>query len=211
MKAHKRLFFRIALSKFILGGFILGSLKGREDNMKKIKRIILNGLMIATVLLVTMFTRIPGPLGYFNIGDAAIFIAAVMLGKKSGFIAGAFGSALADVFLGYAYFAPITFFVKGLEGFVIGYIIYKARGSKLINDEVVRILAIVAGCFIMVAGYFFAEIYILRLFSTEYGYIKALSELPINAVQGGVSAFVGYIIATSLSRIKPLKQMINEI
>ena len=190
------------------------NLEGREGNMnnlKRIKRIILNGLMIATVLLVTMFTKIPGPLGYFNVGDAAIIIAAVMLGKKSGFIAGAFGSALADVFLGYAYFAPITFFVKGLEGFVIGYIIYKAVGSKLINDEVVRILAIVAGCIIMIAGYFFAEIYILRIFSTEYGYIKALSELPVNTVQGGVSAFVGYIIATTLSRIKVVKQMINEI
>ena len=188
----------------------MGSLKGREYNMKKLKRIILNGLMVATVLLVTMFTKIPGPLGYFNIGDAAIIIAAVMLGKKSGFVAGAFGSALADVFLGYAYFAPITFFVKGLEGFVVGYIIYKAKGSKLINDEVKRILAIIAGCIIMIAGYFFAEIYILKLFSTEYGYLKAISELPFNAVQGGLSAFVGYIISTSLSRIKVLRQMINE-
>lgn len=192
-----------------MGGFILGRLKEREDNVKKIKRTILNGLMIAAVLLVTMFTKIPGPLGYFNIGDSSIIIAAVMLGKKSGFIASAFGSALADVLLGYAYFAPVTFFVKGFEGFVIGYIIYKASGSKVINDEVLRILAIIAGSIVMVTGYFFAEIYILRLFSTEYGYIKALSELPINAVQGGVSAFVGYIIATSLSRINGLKQMIN--
>ncbi|NLL05192.1 MAG: ECF transporter S component [Clostridiaceae bacterium] len=182
----------------------MGSLKGREENRKEIKQIILNGLMIATVLLVTMFTKIPGPLGYFNIGDAAIIVAAVMLGKKSGFVAGSFGSALADVFLGYAYFAPITFFVKGLEGFVIGYIIYKAKGNKKINGNVINMLAIIAGCIVMITGYFLAEIYILGLFSTEYGYIKAISELPVNAVQGGVSAFVGYIIATSLSRIKHL-------
>ena len=184
------------------------SFSGRE-NAKKIKAIVLNGLMIAFVLVVTMFTKIPGPLGYFNIGDTAIIIAAVILGRKSGFIAGAFGSALADIFLGFAYFAPITFVVKGLEGFVIGQIIYMAKGKKRINDEVARIIAVIAGCIVMVAGYFFAEVFVLRIFSTKYGYAKALSELPFNLVQGGISAIVGYAISTSLSRVKALSQILN--
>ncbi|AEV69428.1 ECF transporter S component [Acetivibrio clariflavus] len=180
-----------------------------NNNSKKTKTIILNGLMIALVLLVTMFTKIPGPLGYFNIGDTAIIIAAVMLGRRSGFIAGAFGSALADILLGVPYFAPITFVVKGLEGFIIGHIIYAAGDKKRINSEIIRIFAIVVGCIVMVAGYFFSEIYILRLFSTEYGYAKALSELPYNLVQGGISAIIGYGLSTSLSRIKAVTQILN--
>lgn len=194
---------------FKRGGVLLKNLNTREDNTKKIKGIVLNGLMIALVLLVTMFTKIPGPLGYFNIGDAAIIIAAVMFGRKSGFIAGAFGSALADIFLGFAYFAPITFVVKGLEGLVIGHIIHGAKGRKRINGEAIRIFAIILGCIVMVAGYFFSEIFVLGLFSTEYGYAKALSELPFNLVQGGISAIVGYVMSTSLSRVKALKQILN--
>lgn len=176
-------------------------------NNKKIRGIVLNGLMIALVLLVTIFTKIPGPLGYFNIGDAAIIITAVLLGRKSGFIAGAFGSALADIFLGFAYFAPITFVVKGFEGFIIGYIIHIAKGRTKINDEFIRIFAIIVGCIAMVAGYFLAEISVLRLVSTEFGYVKALSELPFNLIQGGVSAVIGYALSTSLSRIKALTQI----
>lgn len=181
----------------------------RDNNSNKVKSIILDGLMIALVLLVTMFTKIPGPLGYFNIGDTAIIIAAVLLGRKSGFIAGAFGSALADIFLGVPYFAPITFVVKGLEGFVVGHIIYMTKSRKRINDEFIRIFAIIVGCIVMVAGYFFSEIYILRFFSTEFGYAKALSELPYNLVQGGISAIIGYAISTSLSRIKAVAQILN--
>jgi len=185
-------------------------MKVREGNKINIKKIILTGIMIALVVLVTMFTKIPLPLGYFNLGDTAIIITAVMLGRKSGFIAGAFGSALADVFLGAAYFAPITFVVKGLEGYIIGYIIYKAVKCK-ISDDKIRRVAVIIGCAVMVSGYFFGEIYILRFFSTEYGYSVALSELPFNAIQGGVSAFVGYIMSTSLLKIKVLRQVLNDM
>lgn len=79
----------------------------------------INGLMIALVFVVTRFTSIPTPVGYFNIGDVAIMVTAVLLGKNSGFAAGAIGSAIADISSGYYIFAPVTFIIKGLEGYVI--------------------------------------------------------------------------------------------
>lgn len=181
----------------------------RKEN-KKIKKIVLNGLMIALVLLVTYFTKIPGPVGYFNLGDVVIIIAAVILGKSSGFIAGAFGSALADIFSGHIIFAPITFLVKGLEGFLVGYIIHSLGRKLQIKEAVTRIIAIVVGCVFMVLGYFLSEMYILGFFSSEYGLAQALIELPINAVQGGVSIVVGYVITTQLTKIKALKHIAAE-
>lgn len=173
----------------------------------KIRGIVLKGLMIALVFLVTSFTKIPGLVGYFNLGDVAIIIAAVILGKYSGFIAGAFGSALADVFLGFAIFAPVTFLVKGLEGFLIGYIIHNIRSRVRIREHITRLIAIVVGCIFMVVGYFLAETYILSAISSEFGFTKALTDLPINIVQGLVSIIVGYLITTQLLKIKALKNI----
>ncbi len=87
------------------------------------KKIVLNGVMVALVFLTTIFTRIPGPVppGYINFGDTVIIIAAILLGKNSGFIVGAFGPALADAIApGGMIFAPVTFIVKGLEGYLVG-------------------------------------------------------------------------------------------
>ncbi len=186
---------------------MLGSVRNGNS---KIKRIVLNGLMIALVFLVTYFTKIPGPVGYFNLGDVAIIIAAVILGKYSGFIAGAFGSALADIFVGFAFFAPVTFLVKGLEGFLTGYIIHSLGSRLKIREGVTRIIAIVAGCTFMVMGYFLAETYILSVVSSEYGLAQALTELPTNVVQGVVSIVAGYAITTQLLKIRAVKRIAAE-
>jgi len=182
-----------------------------EKDSVKIRRIVLNGLMIALVFLVTYFTKIPGPVGYFNLGDVVIIIAAVVLGKSSGFIAGAFGSALADILggAGYIIFAPITFLVKGLEGFLIGYIVHNLGNKLKIKEEITRIISIVSGCVFMVVGYFLGEAYILKIFSPEFGLARALVDLPLNLVQGGASIAVGYVITTQLLKIKALKHILD--
>lgn len=196
----------------------------RRKNVEKIstKKIVLNGVMIALVFLSTVFTRIPGPVppGYINFGDTVIMVTAILLGKNSGLIAGAFGSALADIIApGGLIFAPITFVVKGLEGYVIGKIVYVDRHidtkeyrsgtdrkkSELPNKssgkyEVKKIVAIITGALIMVAGYFITELTILKLVDPSFGYAAAISELPFNFIQGGVSAVLGYILSTLLEK-----------
>lgn len=167
-------------------------------NRGSTKKIALNGLMIALVFLVTYFTKIPGPVGPFNIGDAAIMVGAILLGRNSGFLAGAVGSALADVAMGYAFFSPITFVVKGLEGYIVGVI--GSRGDKTAPGELMRIVAVVAGAVIMVGGYFLGEAYVLSLFDKTFGYVKAMQDLYFNIVQGVASAVVGYALSTLLAR-----------
>ena len=62
--------------------------------------------------------------GYFNLGDTLIFISAALFGPLFGMIAGGVGSALADVIGGYIHFAPWTLFIKGIEGWLAGFLIH---------------------------------------------------------------------------------------
>jgi uncharacterized membrane protein len=167
----------------------------------KTKWIVYNGLMIALVFLGTYLTRIPTPLpgGYFNLGDAVIMIAAILLGRTVGFTAGAVGSFLADmVAYGFLPFAPITFVVKGIEGLIVAMIAGKEHKTGASGKA---ILAVAAGAVIMVAGYFFAEAYILSIFNKEFGLTAAFGELVPNLVQGGLSAVVGYALSTLLLKL----------
>ncbi|HHV97385.1 MAG TPA: ECF transporter S component [Clostridiaceae bacterium] len=174
-------------------------------NTRSTKKIILNGVAIALVFLATTFTRIPGPVppGYINFGDAVIMITATLIGKGSGFISGAFGSALADMVApGGVIFAPFTFIVKGLEGYVIGKIIhdYKQGSNFSKNKELRKIVGLVMGALVMVAGYFIAELSVLRLFDPAFGFAAAVAELPFNLIQGGVSVIIGYLLTTILQK-----------
>src|SRR6056297_2195395 len=103
-------------------------------------------LFIAFTAVGTYF-HIPGPSSsYFNLGEVSIYIIALVFGSRAGGIAGGIGSALMDIFLGFALWAPFTFIIKALEGFIVGKL---AKEGDLKSN----IFAIIVGGNIMVAGY----------------------------------------------------------
>ena len=134
-------------------------------------------LFIAFTAVGTYF-HIPGPSSsYFNLGEVSIYIIALVFGAKAGGIAGALGSSLVDVMLGYSIWAPFTFVIKGLEGYVVGKI--SKEGSWIRN-----ILAIIAGGNIMVIGYAITKGFLLS-------WAAVLPEIGIDYAQmliGGVVA-----------------------
>ncbi len=83
---------------------------------------------LATVILVV---ETPATGGYFNLGEAAIYSVAVVASSSivAG-IAGGVGPALADVVLGYAYFAPATLLIKFTEGYLVSYMIRGLRRTR---------------------------------------------------------------------------------
>ncbi len=177
-----------------------------------IKKMVLTSLFIALVFLSTYFTRIPTPLpgGYFNLGDAAIMLAAVLLGPVAGLIAGAIGSGLADLAAGAMLFVPVTFAVKGIEGLVVGLLTVKLR-KKGINGSSFHfslLLAVAAGAIIIAAGYFLAEAFILGAFDPAFGLTAAIAELLPNSIQGVLSAALGYILVLVLSKMN-VDKLIN--
>ena len=73
-----------------------------------------------------------------------------LIRSEYGAYIGAIGPALADLFLGYAVFGPITFVVKGIEGYLVG-TVYNNKTTTS------ALMATIVGGSIIVAGYFIAE------------------------------------------------------
>lgn len=165
---------------------------------KNTKKIVLNGLMISLVCLATMAIQIPvpGTNGYVNIGDAIIFITSILFGPTPGMIAGGIGSALADILSGYTHWALFTLIVKGLEGYVVGFIINKFK-----NTSLNIILSTLLGSVIMVFGYFVFGAYL------SGGFGVSLLSVPSNCIQGIVSIFLAVPLASSLINTKSVNYL----
>lgn len=163
-----------------------------NGSYKKLLSLVYTALAIALVTLSTMVIRIPTLKGYVNFGDIMIFVTAILLGKKSGFLAGAFGSALADILVGYAVYAPGTFIIKGLEGLICAFILGKNSDNR-INTPSLIISPILAGMW-MVLGYFIYE-FIL------FGIGTAFPSIFTNLLQGGVSAIAAIPIILAMKKM----------
>ncbi len=88
----------------------------------KTMRISLTTVFTAAVFVATTIfsVYVPQTRGFFNIGETMVFIAALLLGPVIGAFAGGVGSMLADIFLGYWYYAPATLIIKACEGGLVG-------------------------------------------------------------------------------------------
>lgn len=87
------------------------------------REVAMTASFMALVFLSTSLFYIPliSSTGFFNLGEAFVYLAAIIGGPFVGAIAGGVGAAMADMVLGYGYFAPGTLVFKGLEGFAVGF------------------------------------------------------------------------------------------
>ncbi len=99
------------------------------------REIALSAAFSAVVFVLTSLIAMPVPStqGFFNIGEIGVYLAALIGGPYVGAIAGAVGSSLADIALGYGVYAPGTFVIKGVEGFIAGLLfkLYQEENQKL--------------------------------------------------------------------------------
>ncbi len=151
-----------------------------------VQKTVLSSLFAALICVATMIIKIPSPLkGYVNLGDCIILLSAFILPVGYGFLAAGIGSALADLFSGYAVYAPATFVIKGLMAviFCIGVGIFakklKAFPAKLLSG----MLAETA----MILGYFLFEGFL-------YGFVPSLVNIPANGMQGAAGLIFGILL-----------------
>lgn len=157
-----------------------------------IQKIVLSGLLAAVVSTATLIA-LPLPTGGFaNLGDCFVIISGIVLGPVYGFLSAGIGSALSDVFLGWASYAPATFVIKGVMALVVALI----AGRKPLKLSFVRLaLSSVLSEIIMVSGYFLFEIPL-------YGLAGALADIAGNSVQGVVGAASALVLTTVLFKTK---------
>lgn len=76
------------------------------------RELCLAAVMAAVVFLATFVPRIPIPLGYAHLGDAAIFLMVLFCGRRETLIAACFGSALSDLIGGFPLWILPTLIIK---------------------------------------------------------------------------------------------------
>lgn len=154
------------------------------------KDMVLAGMGIALVFVATLINiKLPiGQGGLIHLGNVPLFLFAILFGRKTGAIAGAFGMGLFDLMGGWTPWAPATFMVVGLMGYTVGLVAER-------NDSTAGyVLAVVLACVIKVAGYYVAEALI-------YGnWVQPVLSIPGNLMQIGVAALIVLPMAGTLKK-----------
>jgi uncharacterized membrane protein len=169
----------------------------RRIKMKKTQRIVLSAMLASLVCVATMIIKLPSPLGgYINLGDCIVLLCGWMLGPVYAFCAAGIGSALADVFSGYASYAIATFAIKGLMA-LLAWWIFRVL-AKRVKPFAARIVGGICAEVLMVGGYLTFESFL-------YGFVPSLVNVPANAVQGIAGILIGMIFITVFEKQNVLK------
>ncbi|MBQ8974143.1 MAG: ECF transporter S component [Oscillospiraceae bacterium] len=162
----------------------------RKD--RKVLDIVIAALFAALICVATMVFTIPLPgKGYLNTGDCFVILAGCLMGPAYGAAAGAVGSALADILLGYAVYAPGTFVVKGAMA-LAAYLVYRAVGRETRQRGALPVfLAGIAAEIVMIGGYFLYELVL-------FGFYNAVAAVAGNCLQGAGGVVISTVILAVL-------------
>lgn len=174
----------------------------RADRSDKTLILVTTAMMTAMVMIATTFFKIPNAMGYIHLGDGFVLLAAIILPKRYACFAGGVGAGLADIYGGYAVWAPWTLVIK------IVMVLIVQLFFDLLNKRVAN-----GGHVAKVAGLPFSELfaYVLAVLWTVSGYYAAqgfiygnwaapLADVPGNVLQATVGAVVAIIVSMALDK-----------
>ena len=163
-----------------------------SSNRLSTKDLVQTALLVALVFIATKFINITLPVGasggLVHLGNTMLFTIAIIFGKKKGAIAGAIGMGLFDLLSAWAIWAPFTFVIRGVMGYIIGVISWgdNKKGNSIIRN----IVAIVISGIWMLVGYYIAEVIL-------YGNWAS----PVASIPGNITQLVvGLIISVPLTK-----------
>lgn len=161
------------------------------------KEIAISGLFTAMVFIATMFINIRLPIsvngGLIHFGNVILFTVAIAFGKRKGAVAGAFGMGLFDIVSGWAAWAPFTFVIRGIMGYLAGSI-SNSRGKDG-RSFIFNLLAVIVSGIWMMAGYYIAEVIL-------YGnWLTPATSIPGNIAQLTIGLLALFLVPI-LKRIK---------
>ena len=158
------------------------------------KTLVFTALMTALVFLSTFLPHIPIPLGYAHLGDAVIFLFAILAERRAAFFAACLGSALADFMGGFALWIVPTLIIKYIMAYIVCRMVRSARG----NIERKRILiALVFASLWMAFGYTVAGAVLYDSISA------ALASTPGLLIEGAVNSILALLLFPVLQRHFP--------
>lgn len=156
------------------------------------RALVINALFIGLTFVATYINfKLPimGNGGLIHLGNIPVLVAAFVFGRKTGAIAGAVGMGLFDLLSPWTIWAPFTFVIVGIMGYVAGLISEKAKNNKILFNT----LAVLAALVIKIVGYYFAEVILY------HNWVQPFGSVPGNFLQVAVA---GIIVVPIVARIK---------
>ncbi|MGE5626624.1 MAG: ECF transporter S component [Solirubrobacterales bacterium] len=162
----------------------------------KTRDMVLSALLISFVFIATKFINVRLPIsingGLIHLGNVMLFASAIVFGARKGAVAGAFGMGIFDIVSGWGAWAPFTFIIRGVMGYIIGYV--ANSNDRKGNSVGWNLTGIIISGIWMIAGYYVAEIIITG------NYIAPVTSIPGNLIQIAFGAIIGLPLAKALKK-----------
>ena len=163
-----------------------------------LKRITKIAMMAAIIFVCTYTFKVPIAItgGYTHLGDCAIFVGVMILGRKDGTVAAAEGAALSDLLGGFLIWVIPTFVIKGVMAFVMGTVVEKVLPEKKGN----WFLGAILGGILQIIGYQLVKFFMISP-------AAALTTIPTITTQTVAGIVLGAVVITVLQSSRVLERL----
>ncbi len=159
------------------------------DSVRQLTRIgMASALCVAGTLIL-----IPGPNGaLIHLGSGALYLVAVIYGRRVGAWAGAIGSLVFDLIVGLSAYSLWSFVIKGIAGWLVGRF---AHGGVQTPSRGVILGATMLASLWTLIGYIGAWRFVIG------SWAAAIANIPFSLMTSAVGIVVAVLAAPVLSRI----------
>jgi len=173
---------------------------------QKAFRLALLAVSTAAVCVTTMVFSIyvPQTRGFFNVGETMVYATALLFGPLIGSFAGGVGSMLADIFLGYWYYAPATLIIKAAEGGIVG--LLGVKKPRFNSKQAWKTFTFGAGLTVGVAVAIVGSVYYSGSANLSLGISPAASSMTITIppeLWYGLGALVALLVTVAGFTLEP--------
>jgi len=186
---------------------------------KDTKFIVAAAMLAALTCIATMIIKIPTPtFGYIHLGDGFVLLCGILLGPLYGALSAGIGSMFADLFSGYAAFAPATFVIKAVTALIASVLFRLLRKlfASASGEYAGVLIAGVTGEAFMVIGYFVYEIFLAMIAAGQFtntafaaGVSSSATGIPFNIVQGFAGIVITVLLLPLLKKIPDVRTWIG--
>ena len=163
---------------------------------------VTTAMMTAMVMIATTFFKIPNAMGYIHLGDGFVLLAAIILPKKYACFAGGVGAGLADIYGGYAVWAPWTLVIKIVMVLIVqlffDFLTKRASNgkhiAKIAGIPFAELFAYVLAVLWTVSGYYIAQGFI------SGNWIAPVADVPGNVLQAAVGSIIAILVSVILGK-----------
>lgn len=178
------------------------SSSSRSEKSDNTLIFVTTAMMTAMVMIATTFFKIPNAMGYIHLGDGFVLLAAIILPKKYACFAGGVGAGLADIYGGYAVWAPWTLVIKIVMVLIVqlffDFLTKRASNgkhiAKIAGIPFAEFFAYVLAVLWTVSGYYIAQGFI------SGNWIAPVADVPGNVLQAAVGSIIAILVSVTLGK-----------